>query len=541
MKRKTSIATEKSGLNLVEESVHLALSMPLGGWLAYYTGALPFMLALLFFWAEMAHGAFARERVVESSLVLALLFVWMKCWQSAAMQLLRAHLENREPARWSFARIMRLVLVQGAIQPAGLFVRPIALLITLPYGWVHAFFQSAVILGDGTSSDIKDVVRQSTAVARGRPMQNHIGLAILLLFGFFVWLDIAVAFLFFPQLIRTFTGFDILQHRSVWTMLNTTFFATTIATTYLCVDPLFKAFYILRCFYGASITSGLDLRIGMQQLRKPAVTILACAALFLGLGGPALAAENENTTPEELQTQIDKVLKRPEFAWRMPREPDIENKGPIAQFFDGAAKTVKDWFRPLWRWFDDMIRRFQKWMMERELGRTHQSSSGGGSWAPIAELLLYVLGGIILIGVGILVWRQIKSRTRRSPLVNTTAVESMPDLTSEDIVASQLPEDEWLRLARELIARGEFRLGLRALYLAGLAHLGEKRLVTLARHKSNREYQRELGRRSGSRADLMSAFTGNVATFESVWYGSHPANSEALSKFETNLNQILAC
>jgi hypothetical protein len=53
----------------------------------------------------------------------------------------------------------------------------------------------------------------------------------------------------------------------------------------------------------------------------------------------------------------------------------------------------------------------------------------------------------------------------------------------------------WTRLGREFRQRGELRLALRAFYLASLSHLAAKGLVTVARFKSNRDYERELRRR----------------------------------------------
>ncbi|MEZ5434587.1 MAG: hypothetical protein R3F31_26160 [Verrucomicrobiales bacterium] len=69
------------------------------------------------------------------------------------------------------------------------------------------------------------------------------------------------------------------------------------------------------------------------------------------------------------------------------------------------------------------------------------------------------------------------------------------DLESEEIMASQLPENEWARLARERFQAGDFRLAVRAWFLATLSHLGDRGLVTVARWKSNRDYQIELGLR----------------------------------------------
>ena len=49
------------------------------------------------------------------------------------------------------------------------------------------------------------------------------------------------------------------------------------------------------------------------------------------------------------------------------------------------------------------------------------------------------------------------------------------DLENEALIASQLPEEEWLRLARQQIVAGQYRLAMRALFLGVLANLGERR------------------------------------------------------------------
>jgi hypothetical protein len=54
--------------------------------------------------------------------------------------------------------------------------------------------------------------------------------------------------------------------QSPLSMLNTTFFATMFGLTYLCLDPLIKACYVLRCFYGTSLRSGEDLKAELRRI-----------------------------------------------------------------------------------------------------------------------------------------------------------------------------------------------------------------------------------------------------------------------------------
>ena len=115
----------------------------------------------------------------------------------------------------------------------------------------------------------------------------------------------------------------------------------------------------------------------------------------------------------------------------------------------------------------------------------------------------------------------------------------VPDLGDERVVASQLPADDWLKLARELMGKGELRLALRALYLASLAHLAQREMISVARFKSNRDYERELRRRARALPDLLSAFAENVGIFDRAWYGLHDVTEEAVQRFQSNLEKIM--
>ena len=60
---------------------------------------------------------------------------------------------------------------------------------------------------------------------------------------------------------------------SVW---NTTFLSGVLGLTYLCVDPLVKAVYVLRCFYGESLKSGEDLKAELKHFAtaSPALGVM---------------------------------------------------------------------------------------------------------------------------------------------------------------------------------------------------------------------------------------------------------------------------
>ena len=69
-----------STIQLVEEAVALLRRSPASTIVAYYVGAIPFWLNLLFFVSDMSLYGLARDRLVGASFLLAFLFLWSKCW-----------------------------------------------------------------------------------------------------------------------------------------------------------------------------------------------------------------------------------------------------------------------------------------------------------------------------------------------------------------------------------------------------------------------------------------------------------------------------
>jgi hypothetical protein len=91
------------------------------------------------------------------------------------------------------------------------------------------------------------------------------------------------------------------------------------------------------------------------------------------------------------------------------------------------------------------------------------------------------------------------------------------------------------------LERGELRLAMRAFYLASLAHLSERNLLTLARFKSNRDYERELLRRSHALPEVARLFSENVSVFDGIWYGLHEVTDESVAAFRANVERIKSC
>ncbi|NIP95910.1 MAG: DUF4129 domain-containing protein, partial [Akkermansiaceae bacterium] len=234
--------------------------------------------------------------------------------------------------------------------------------------------------------------------------------------------------------------------------------------------------------------------------------------------------------------------------WRLPRDTEVaaeeEEKGLIASFIEGAVTTIHDWLKSAFDVIKDGIKAIEKKIsglpcMKGKSGK--QAARGGSGMSVSAEMLIYLILVALLV-VLVIVFIRIRRTKELVHEVEEAPVQeaSEPDLTREEITAKELPANNWLGLARSLMAKGEKRLALRALYLAGIAHLADRELLSVEAFKSNRDYQRELERRAHALPEVVSAFSLTMRLFEDVWYGTHEVTENLLDTFDQNHKKVMA-
>jgi hypothetical protein len=609
--RRRRAAGGKGALETAEEAFHLLRLAPARVWAAYAVGTVPFVLGLLYFWADMSRSAYAANHVVSAALGLGLAFVWMKSWQAVFAVELYARLGAGPLPAWSWRRLVRLVLVQAAIQPHGLAALPATLLALVPFPAVYAFFQNVTVLGDGAPVSLRDTMAHAWRQALLWPRQNHVllwlvspwllgagllvafggswlalglvpefhemsgvgwfVLAVLLLFNVIIPLaplgcvvagNVAALLVILPSLWGAFTGQQtVFALSGMHAFVNTTFLMTVFGLSYLVLDPLAKAAYVLRCFHGDGLTTGEDLRSELRVFRQaspagrlPAWLLAGGLALLAagasGEGVPPASRHGADAAPvraaavpspdgevERLNLAIDDVLARPEYAWRMPREGlRVETDGTSlwGEFFRKVAHRVRELLGSVFR----LVRKLVRWL-ERLLPRQDPKEMGDLGWQSKVRTFLFIVLALSASVLALLLWRAWYRRRTGPRVVAAVPVVTADALLKDEVVADQLPSDEWMALARDLLARGETRLAMRAMFLGALAHLAHTGRLTVARGKSNREYRRELERKAHDLPEVLEAFAQNVGWVESVWYGAHPATGERVSAFQANQARIL--
>lgn len=524
--RKPERPSGQPAVEVVEEATHLLRQLPARGWLLFHGTSIPFVLMLLVFWSEMARAPDASDRLVSEALILAALYILMKCGHAAFGDLLLSRLRRdpERPPRLTLRQWLRLASSQSLIHATMPWVLLLASLPMFPLAWVYAFYRNASLLacGHARSEDpLFSLLGRSLKVAYHAPRSNHALLLILPLVALLLWVNAMVLSIFIPQLAGILTGIELTMVNSIEAMLNTTLVATSVAVAWLLVSPLFHAVYAVRCFEADSVKSGEDLMAGLRALQVPAALPLLVLCTVLWSGGAVQAVENQPVSAdrvEQLDQALDDTLAHAEFRWRMPREgrPESEMGWFEKTIFDFTNWMVKS-TRSVFEWIGDFLR----WLFDRGDKNPVQSDSGRGWFGDPANMrvLLLVLLVVLVVALVVLALRWMAAN-RRVPEV-VAAIAPVIDLRDEAVIATDLPEDEWLRLANEQLAAGDPRLALRALFLGTLARLGRLGLLAITPGKTNGMYLRELSRRPHASVAMRKAFGHSVQLFERCWYGTH--------------------
>lgn len=525
-------------VDLVEEAVHLLRAAPPAAWAVYLAGAAPWVLAMGYFWAKASWFAPTPAELLWHALGLAGAYVWLKIAQADFCGRLRALRMGAEPPVFSWRRLARIAGRQARVQGWAAPLLPVAALVALPFAATWMFFENATALAATDDPAGESLEGRARREAMRWPGPAH--LALLLFSGVWLcaWLNIASAFYVVPWLARTLLGAENIFGLSGWSAMNSTWLALVTILAWLAVDPLVKAYHVLRTFYGEARHTGEDLRLELKRPSRGAaaraawVAIVLCWAAGAGPWCVALNAAEEppKATPAQVDRALDEALEGRDFRWSLPPPPGADaarsEDGWMKNFVrEGIrlivqmARDVRDFFQAIADWFDGLFKNDKEKNKEPVQPKDH---AGSGSFP---RGLLYVMLALCAAALAWILWTSWKKRPVAPRMLSPLAAAPVaPDLNDEKLEASRLPSQEWLALAREQLARGEWRLALRALYLGSLAGLGARGLVSLARAKTNLDYERELARRAAGRADVVELFRSRRLSFECVWYGRTAAD-----------------
>jgi hypothetical protein len=503
-----------SGAELLEQALHHCRANRSGASTAYVIGTAPFLATLLYFWSEMVLGGQPSGLLAPASFGVAAAWVWMNFWQAVFCSLVWRDLSGDVPPAWSAQTVVRVTAIESAVQGAAVLVLPVAVLAVLPLPWLYSFLQNCHRYA--FEADLGAAIRRSAEQAGQAPKQSWQLFACSCLLGTAIFVNVLVAFVVIAHLLNSALGIGTALARSSLAVFDSLYLAGAASIAYLMLDPVCKVAQMIRCFHGESRKTGADLR---QALRR------ATAATILLATMPWSASAADTTRYDQV---LDEVLQRPEYEWSQ-REAAIgaPRETPIQKVLTAVGNTI-----------DAAVRAIADWLRRRSRDRDEQP---GGEAPGSAVTVGAVIATVLALGTLAYLFIRYRQKSVSGSAVTATAVATpIVDVASDSVTPDQLPEHEWLRLADDLLGRGEHRLALRALFLGGLAQLHRDGLISLDRHKTNLEYERELARRSRSFPAVRPAFIEVVRAFERSWYGRTPADDSVIAQVRDSLPNLRA-
>jgi len=174
--------------------------------------------------------------------------------------------------------------------------------------------------------------------------------------------------------------------------------------------------------------------------------------------------------------------------------------------------------------------RFLRWLFSL-FPKTKPITPGGSRF--ISGLAQIVIVVACLGAIAFLIWKLLprylrnrrgkKKPKREARIVLGERLE--PDQTSADLLAQA-----------EMLARnGDLRAAIRKAYIALLCELGDRKVVSLAQHKTNRDYLNSVRERTL----LYNSLRKLTSSFEVHWYGFQPAAESDWIEFRSGYQKAL--
>ncbi len=178
-----------------------------------------------------------------------------------------------------------------------------------------------------------------------------------------------------------------------------------------------------------------------------------------------------------------------------------------------------------------LVKRFWKWV-ESLIPKPKIMSPGAAGWfSQIAQIVVIVLALAILAYVAkLFLPRLLRSRRPKKKKVKPQARIVMGERLDPDQTAVDL-----LSEAEALARRGELRAAIRKAYIALLLELGDRKIISLAQHKTNRDYLRAVR----NVEPLYGRVKQLTDSFERHWYGLAQATETDWIAFRSAYKQAL--
>lgn len=178
-----------------------------------------------------------------------------------------------------------------------------------------------------------------------------------------------------------------------------------------------------------------------------------------------------------------------------------------------------------------LIDRFLRWL-DSLFPRRRGSALPPGSSSIVSGVAQILVVGLCVAAIAALIWRYgpriMQGRRKKKAKAEARIVlgeRLEPDQTAADLLAQ----------AEALARAGELRAAIRKAYIALLCELGDRKLVSLAQHKTNRDYLNSVR----DKTSLYQSMRRLTQSFELHWYGFVPVAENDWTEFRDAYRETL--
>jgi hypothetical protein len=203
---------------------------------------------------------------------------------------------------------------------------------------------------------------------------------------------------------------------------------------------------------------------------------------------------------DEEKQKLAQILDRPEY-----QAPEKKEKGALERWWE----SFTNWLSGLFPKPEPM----------------QPVQSGSSSGVP-PELIQILVIGIALAIIGFVIWRFAPTFRNRRKLKKDGKDNGERVILGERLAANESSSSLFAQ-AESMARDGNFRGAIRKGYIALLCDLGDRKIVRLAQHKTNRDYLRDVSKDQ----DLHRGVGELTSIFEDHWYGLSSASEEDWGTF----------
>ncbi len=248
----------------------------------------------------------------------------------------------------------------------------------------------------------------------------------------------------------------------------------------------------------ASETNGKKLSRVISSIQERFETMLVAAQNLK-------EATARKTSKDEEKQRLAEILRREEYG-----TAEVQEKSPAARFYDAIVEWINSLF-------------------PKRTPVPNASKTDFAAFKTILQIMIFTLVVLIIAFVVYKFGPQLANRYRSGKKTRTKQLilgeEIGPDVTTADLLAE----------AEALAVGGDVRGAIRKGYISLLFELSQRKLIGLAKHKTNRDYLRDLRKH----LELRENVGGLTSKYERYWYGRQSAVEGEWEEFKERYEETL--